>query len=67
MKVYEELEREKSQNRLYEEMVRKKKILEHNKVMNQSSNYQLKHKYFQKLKELDEFSTKEENYNRKIS
>jgi hypothetical protein len=53
LKKYEEIEREKSQNRLYEEMSKKKKLLEHNKVMNQSTNYQLKHKYFQKLKELD--------------
>jgi len=34
-------------------MMRKKQY-EHMKVITQSANYQLKHKYFQKLKLLDE-------------
>ena len=48
-------------------MVKKKKVLEHNKVMNQSTNYQLKHKYFQKLKELDDCSCKDDDFAKKMT
>ena len=48
-------------------MVKKKKVLEHNKVMNQSTNYQLKHKYFQKLKELDDYSCKDDDFAKKMT
>lgn len=48
-------------------MMRKKKVLEHNKVMTQSMNYQLKHRYFQKLKELDDFSNREEQFSKKMN
>lgn len=34
--------------------------------MNQSTNYQLKHKYFQKLKQLEDYSNKEEQFESKM-
>ena len=58
LKEKEENSKLNNLTKLQEDFQNKKKIYEHMKIMFSSATYQLKHQYFQKLKELEGVKTK---------